>query len=42
MGDNINVDLREVACGGMDCFDLAQNEERWRAFVKAVMNRRVS
>jgi hypothetical protein len=27
--------------GGMDWFDLVQDRERWRAFVKTVMNLRV-
>jgi hypothetical protein len=40
--DNINMDLQEVAGGGLDWFDLAQDMERWLALVNAVMNLRVS
>jgi len=40
-GDNIKMDLQEVGCGGMDWIELAQNKDRWRALVSAVMNLRV-
>jgi hypothetical protein len=33
--------LREMALGGMDRIDLAQDRDRWRALANTVMNIRV-
>jgi hypothetical protein len=40
--DNTKVDLHEAGRGGMDWIELAQNRDRSRAFVNAVMDLWVS
>ena len=39
--DNIRMDLQEVECGYVDWIGLAQDRDRWRTLVSAVMNLRV-
>jgi hypothetical protein len=41
-GDNIKTYLREMGMGSMDWIDLAQDGDRWRVLVNAVMNLTVS
>jgi hypothetical protein len=39
--DGIRVDRREIGCGGVEWIHLAQDRDRWRAVVNAVMNLRI-
>ncbi|KAJ4441278.1 hypothetical protein ANN_11132 [Periplaneta americana] len=39
--DNIKMDLREVGYDDRDWINLAQDRDRWRAYVRAAMNLRV-
>ena len=39
--DNIRMDLQDVGCGYLDWIGLAQDRDRWRTLVSAVMNLRV-
>jgi hypothetical protein len=39
---NIKMNIREVGWVGMNWIELAQDRDRWRALVNAVMNLRVS
>jgi hypothetical protein len=39
--ENIKMDLREIEWDRMDCIDLAQDRDQWRALVNTIMNLRV-
>ena len=39
--DDIRMGFQEVGCGYMDWIGLAQDGDRWRTLVRAVMNLRV-
>jgi hypothetical protein len=39
--DNTKMDLGEIGFGDVDWIHLAQDRDRWRAFVNTVMNFRV-
>ena len=36
--ENVKMDHQELGCGGMDWIVLAEDRDRWRALVRAVMN----
>jgi hypothetical protein len=38
--NNIKMDIRDIAWGGMDWIDLAQGNDQWRDFVNTVLNLR--
>jgi hypothetical protein len=37
-GDGIRMELREIGWGSVECIELAQDRDRWRALVNTVMN----
>ena len=39
--DNIKMDSKEVGCDTVDWIDLAEDRDKWGAYVRAVMNLRV-
>jgi hypothetical protein len=39
--DNIKMHLRQIGWDGVDCIELAQDRDQWRALVNTVMNLRV-
>jgi len=40
--DNIKMEIKEVRCKGTGWIRVAQDRDRWRALVNAVMNLRVA
>ena len=40
--DNIKIHLREVGWGSTDWIAVAQDRDKWRAVVNAVMNLRIA
>jgi hypothetical protein len=41
-GDNTKANFQEVGSVGVDLIEVAQDRDRWRVLVNAVMNLRVS
>jgi hypothetical protein len=39
--NNVQTNLREIGCGGMDWINLAQDRVQWRALVNTVTNLRI-
>jgi hypothetical protein len=39
--DNIKIDLGEIGCCGVEWIGLAQDRDKWKAVMNAVMNLRV-
>ena len=39
--NTIKIDFQDLGCGCMDWIELAQDKDRWRALVNAVMNLRI-
>jgi hypothetical protein len=39
--DNIKMNLREICWDGVDCMDMAQDRDQWRALVNTVLNLRL-
>jgi hypothetical protein len=39
---NIKMDLQKMGCCGMDWIELAEDREKWRVLVNAVMSLRVT
>jgi hypothetical protein len=35
---NIEMDLRDIGCDGMDWIDMAQDRDQWRALMNTIMN----
>jgi hypothetical protein len=40
--DNITMDFRQIIYGGVDCIDLVQDRDQWRALVNMVIFLRVT